>query len=84
MSPRVLSTAIDLEDSTASLELALSVIRDFNIKPELARSIIQEVGQAVTKWKAVATRLGLNQAEQNRMASAFEHDDLAYALEIQD
>ena len=82
VSPRVLSTAIDLEDTTASLKLALSVMSDFNIKPQQAHSIIQEVGQAVSQWKTVATKLGLSQQEQSRMASAFEHDDLAYGLEM--
>ncbi len=81
VSPGVLATAIDLEDSTASLALALSVIDDFNIKPKQAQSIIQEVGQAVAKWRTTATKLGVSQAEQSRMASAFEHADLSYALE---
>lgn len=84
VSPRVHSTAIDLENTTASLEVAQSVISDFNIKPDQAQAIIQEVGQAVSQWKTVATRLGLSQAEQNRMSSAFEHDDLVYALKIQE
>lgn len=83
VSPRVLSTAITLEDTTASLEVALSVIDDFNIKEEQAHVIIREVGQAVSQWRTVAARLGLSQAEQNRLASAFEHDDLSYALEIE-
>lgn len=82
VSPRVLSTAINLEDTTASLDLALSVIADFNIKHEQAQTIIQEVGQAVAQWREVASKLGLEKAEQDRMASAFEHADLAYALAI--
>jgi len=64
VSPRVLSTAIDLEDTTASLAVALSVIGEFNIKPKLAQPIIQEVVLAVSQWRDVATSLGY--ARQNR------------------
>ena len=82
VSPRVLSTAIDLEECTASLEIALSVIDDFTIKPEQAHAIIREVGQAIAQWQTVAARLGLSQAEQDRMASAFDHEESAHALEL--
>lgn len=73
--PRVLSTAIDFDDGTASLDLAFSVIDEFRITPKRAREIISEVGQATVQWRAEAQKLGLPKKEADRMASAFEHED---------
>jgi len=78
--PRVLTTAIDLEDSTASLELALDVAAYFELESDEAHKIAAQVGQAVAKWRKEAAKLGLTAAEINRTASAFEHEDLKMAL----
>ncbi len=78
--PRVLSTAIDLDDGTASLDLAMSVHKEFGLKKNEAERIIREVGLAVSRWRTVASELGIGNAEIGRMASAFEHDDLARAI----
>ena len=78
--PRVLSTAIDLDDTTASLDLAMSVADYFEIAGAEARTIGAEVGRAVSGWRAEAGALGLRKTEMDRMASAFEHDDLKAAL----
>jgi serine/threonine-protein kinase HipA len=78
--PRVLTTAIDLDDGAASLDLALSVADYFELTDDEARAIAAEVGQAVSRWRAEAGSLGLTKAEIDRMASAFEHDDLEAAL----
>jgi serine/threonine-protein kinase HipA len=77
---RLLSTSIDFDDPVASIDLALSVIDDFRIKKTRAHEIIKEVGLAVREWRAVATHLGLSKKELDRMASAFEHEDLEKAL----
>ena len=77
--PRVLSTEIDLGDATASLELALSVAEYFELAIDEARQIAGEVGRAVSQWRSRAARLGISPKEIERMASAFEHDDLAAA-----
>jgi serine/threonine-protein kinase HipA len=78
--PRVLTTAIDLDDGTASLKLALDVASYFELAPDDARQIAAEVGQAVAIWRKVAAKIGLTTAEIDRMASAFEHEDLKAAL----
>lgn len=78
--PRILSTAIDLDDSTASLELAMSVTDYFELKPKEAKVIALEVGQAVNSWRTEASRIGLSAGQISRMASAFEHADLQVAL----
>ncbi len=78
--PRVLSTAISLDDGTASLELALSVADYFEIAENEARTIASEVGRAVQEWRSEAKSTGLGNAEIDRMASAFEHKDLNAAI----
>lgn len=78
--PRILTTAIDLDDGTASLDLAMSVAGYFELNEDKAYAIAAEVGKAVTTWREEAMRLGLAKAEIDRMASAFEHEDLKAAL----
>ena len=78
--PRVLSTAIDLDDATASLELAYAAAGYFGLDTAEARKIAKKVGGAVVKWRSAAARLGLSGREIDRMASAFEHRDLKSAL----
>ena len=77
--PRVLSTAIDLDDGTASLVLALEVAAYFELKPEQAWEITAEVGSTVVGWRDIAAKVSLSKAEIDRMASAFEHEDLESA-----
>lgn len=80
--PRVLATAIDLDDNTASLELAISVAAYFELEDAEARKIAKAVGQAVRGWRQEAARAGLTSGQIDRMASAFEHDDLRAALDL--
>jgi serine/threonine-protein kinase HipA len=78
--PRVLSTAINEDDATASLELAMDVAGYFELRPDEARAIARDVGQVVRQWRQIASRQGLSKAMQDRMSSAFEHTDLEAAL----
>lgn len=77
--PRVLSTAIDPDDPSASLELAIAASDYFGIKTKEARAIARDIGAVTAGWRQVAERAGLDRAEIDRMASAFEHDDLKLA-----
>jgi serine/threonine-protein kinase HipA len=77
--PRMLSTAIDFSNNQASLDVALSVISEFRISKDNAVSIVKEVAAAVSKWDSIAKSFGLSAAEIERMASAFEHDDIKKA-----
>ena len=79
--PRVLSTAIDLDNGTASLDLALSFANYFDLTKAEALGIALEVGAAVSNWRPTAANLGLNAAEIDRMSSVFEHADLKQALQ---
>ena len=73
--PRVLSTAIDFGDATASLALALEAAPYFELTDGGAWTIVAEVARATAEWRAVAAGLGIPAAETTRMASAFEHAD---------
>lgn len=77
--PRILTTAIDEGDGTASLDLALATAAHYKLKPEMARRIMREVGAAVAGWREAAGALGLSKNSIERMASAFEHEDLRQA-----
>jgi serine/threonine-protein kinase HipA len=77
--PRILSTAINEDDGTASLALAMEVAEYFELDKDTARQIAAEVGKAVSKWRDEAARHDLGKAEIARMASAFEHEDLKIA-----
>ncbi len=70
---RVLSLAIDEADDTASLDVALSIARQYGLKPVGAREIVREVQAAVLQWRTSAEAHGLNARDIARMASAFEH-----------
>ena len=71
--------AINEDDNTASLALALDVAGYFELSANRAREIAAEVGRAVAEWRDVAARHGLTEQEIARMASAFEHRDLELA-----
>ncbi len=78
--PRVLATPIDPMDSSASLDLALASAEYFGLQMSDARAIVAEVGKAVTSWRSEAQKLGIGFTEIDRMASAFEHEDLRAAV----
>lgn len=78
--PRVLTTAIDEADGTASLDLAYQVAEHFGLKLDKAEAIAREVGTAVQNWRDTAKARGLPANAIERMASAFEHDELKRAV----
>jgi serine/threonine-protein kinase HipA len=80
--PRVLTTTIDYHDGTASLELALSVAEDFGLTQIEAKKIAKEVGSAVANWRGEAEHFRIPKPEIDRMASAFDHHDLAMSLKF--
>lgn len=80
--PRYLTTAIDLDDTTASIELALHVAEYFMVDDDQARAIAKDVARVVSEWRTMAAALGLSPAEIDRMSTAFEHDDIRVALDL--
>ena len=80
ITPRILTTAINEDDTTASLDVAISVAPYFELDDARARDEAAAVARGVATWRDEATRRGLTKEECARMASAFEHDDLKAAL----
>ena len=78
--PRILTTAINEDDNTASLDVAMSVAPYFELDDARARAVAGDVARAVATWRDEAARRGLSKQETARMASAFEHADLPAAL----
>jgi serine/threonine-protein kinase HipA len=79
---RILTTNIDLDEGTCSLELLQEASEYFNLSVKEARRIIKEVAAATATWRDVAQKVGARATEIKRMASAFEHDDLERALAL--
>jgi serine/threonine-protein kinase HipA len=76
---RVLTTNIDLDEGTCSVDLLESASEYFGIGLAAARAIIGEVAAVTAAWRETAKQAGARPAEINRMASAFEHGDLERA-----
>lgn len=77
--PRILSTAINMDDATASMHLAFEVAGYFELGPAQAREAAAEVARATATWRKTAAKFGLSTAETAAMAPAFEHEDLRLA-----
>ena len=77
--PRILSTSIDMIDSSASLDLAVDVAHYFELENLQTKKIVKEVGAAVAIWRQEASKFKIKKEAIDRMASAFEHEDLKKA-----
>lgn len=80
--PRILTTNIDLDNGSASLDLALSVAENFRLTLADGKTIIKEVGGAVSAWRKLAFANDLSEREIERMASAFVHEDSEFAASL--
>jgi serine/threonine-protein kinase HipA len=77
---RVLTTNIDLDEGTCSIGLLEAAAGYFALSLADARSILGQVARATSRWREVAREVGAAPSELDRMASAFEHDELRQAL----
>ncbi len=77
--PRVHALALNETDQDASLDTALGVASYFRLDQAEARAIARDVGDVVVTWRDIAAQHGLRASQIDRMASAFEHGDLAAA-----
>lgn len=80
--PSRLSTAIDLNDTSASIETALSVSGYFRLPTAEARSLITMIEKATSPWRHEAAELGLAKREVDRMAAAYETDQRGVARSL--
>lgn len=80
--PKRLSTSIEYDSDAARLDVLMGVAEHFRLSEIEARRIVGEVRAATGKWHPAAKRAGLDRAEIDRMAPAFEHDQAVLAEEI--
>ena len=66
-----LAINIDMDNNALDMELAKSVGEFFRLDDKQMETIIEEVLSSVSKWKAIANRLGISRAEQELMRGAF-------------
>lgn len=69
--PTELSTAIDVDDPTASIDLALHVAPYFRLDREQALDILADVRGAVRGWRRAAEEAGIDRPGIDAMAPAF-------------
>lgn len=79
--PRHHALTLNETDDASSIDTAYSVASYFGLKMPEAKKIAAEVGAAVLAWRDVAASHGLTSAQISRMESAFEHEDLAKAVQ---
>lgn len=79
---RVLTTNIDLDEGTCSIDLLESASEYFGLGLAAARGIIKEVAIVTATWRETAKEVGARSTEITRMASAFAHADLKRALTL--
>jgi len=77
---RLHKLAINEDDHTGSLDIALSVSDYFGLSQDEAKSIAKEVGTAVLGWKEGALAAKIPKSEVERVSSAFVHEDLERAM----
>jgi serine/threonine-protein kinase HipA len=80
--PKELSTAIDFNDTHASIDTLMGVAEYFRLNAQQASDVLAQVTDAVGRWRATAAAHGLRQAEIGAMAPAFEHGERDRAYEI--
>jgi serine/threonine-protein kinase HipA len=80
--PKRLSTAIDFDDTTASVDRLMSVGSYFRLGEEDTREVLREVSEAVGQWRVAATETGLDRAAIEQMVPAFEHGRADRARQI--
>lgn len=69
--PRILTTFINFDDNTTSIDEAFSVIKYFHLSIDEAKMIVTEISEAISGWKTVAKKLGIKSDEMEKMKSAF-------------
>jgi serine/threonine-protein kinase HipA len=77
-----LATAIDENDTRASIATAREVAGLFRVSEAQARAIVAEVSTATERWRDVARATGLGTQEIARLEPAFEHEQSAAAREL--
>lgn len=78
--PRILTTAIDFENASCSIDTVLDTADFYQLSKRDAETIVRSVAKVTSQWRAAAERAGAKSSEIRMMESAFEHEDLDKAL----
>jgi serine/threonine-protein kinase HipA len=78
----LLTTAIDLDDRTASIDLVLEVAGHFRVTAGNAKAIVTEIELATRAWRDVASSLGIGSSELSRMEGAYETGERVLARRL--
>jgi serine/threonine-protein kinase HipA len=68
-----LATAIDFDHTEALVATLIGVAEYFRLDPADARSVLGEVAEATSEWRATAAATGLGPSAVEQMEPAFEH-----------
>ena len=77
--PRVLCLMIDDRDNSASFDLTVEVGDYFGLVEDDMRAVVTDLVNSISSWRDEARRIGVSTEEINRMATAFEHDEMVRA-----
>ncbi len=80
--PKYLSTAIDFDDPSASIEKLMDVTTYFRLGQSGALRILADVAVACGSWRQVAERAGASGEEISLMRSAFETEQTDVAARL--
>ncbi|MFH2008137.1 MAG: type II toxin-antitoxin system HipA family toxin [bacterium] len=80
--PRIHALALDDQSPRSSLQTLLDVAGYMGLDPADAEEIVGQAARATSGWRRAARAVGLDRAQVERMASAFEHADLDLALRV--
>ena len=77
--PRILCLMIDDRDNSASFDLTVEVGDYFGLVEDDMRAVVIDLVNSISTWRDEAKRIGVSTEEINRMATAFEHDEMVRA-----
>jgi serine/threonine-protein kinase HipA len=80
--PKYLTTAIDYASTEARVDVLFDVAELFRLGDHEAARILSEVTDATARWRDVAADVGLDAVATDRMARAFEHDEIERARQL--
>jgi serine/threonine-protein kinase HipA len=79
---RGFSTVIEERRGGSDIEAAIELAGLFRLTSQQALAAIEEVDRATSRWRAVAKTVGLQPGALERMAAAFENDEVRIAREL--
>ncbi|GAB3816912.1 HipA domain-containing protein [Kribbella italica] len=79
---KFLATAVNEDETEASIDLALEVAELFRLEPSEALKIVADVGRTTAQWAEVAARRGQSKKQIDEMTPAFDHAQASAARKL--